>query len=433
TPPAAMGFDIILANPPYVRADAQFKHIEDEQERRQKIVEWQIYRKQLKDSKIYETLHEKWDLYIPFLERAYQLLCPHGQMIFIIPDAYNAAKYAEKSHNFFLQNSRVMRIDFCSEIDLFDAGVNNTILHFEKGAPHANHQPIRARRWGKHRDEFDDNVELLPNDLQSTMGKDIFRFYTGADGNNNENIISLGNICYISAGLVIHADEEMYQGEFTTEDVLSSKKDKLHPKRFALGKDIAKWYLRNLRFLEWGTERAPSKFRRPTFPELQDSVEKLVAVRTPGSEPKIIYDDNSLYFDASSVGFVPWHLLKDVVNKSIRKTAKYRYQDPLGDRENREETSRTFDLKYILAIMNSSFTREWLKHKRSSKMHIYPDEWKQLPIAPLPLEAQQPFVEKVDTILGEYARHGYPLPPEAAQRVKDLERELDEMVARLYA
>jgi methylase of polypeptide subunit release factors len=156
----AGGFDIVLANPPYVRADAQFKHIENEKERQKEIAQWQAFRAQLKSAKIYKTLHEKWDLYIPFLERAYQLLQPGGQMVFIIPDAYNAAKYAAKSHEFFLHNTRIERIDFCSEIDLFDAGVNNTILHFEKGAPPADHQPVRVRRWGK-RDEFDDNQKTL--------------------------------------------------------------------------------------------------------------------------------------------------------------------------------------------------------------------------------------------------------------------------------
>lgn len=69
------------------------------------------------------------------------------------------------------------------------------------------------------------------------------------------------------------------------------------------------------------TERAPEKFSRPTFPELHEAAQKLVAVRTPGLEPKVIYDADLLHFDASSVGFVPWHCLSGVRNKSIRKIA----------------------------------------------------------------------------------------------------------------
>ena len=96
------GFDVVLANPPYVRADAQFKHIEDEAERQREIALWKEFRAALLKSGTYSTLYEKWDLYLPFLERAYQLLSLGGRMVFIIPDAYNAAKYAKKSHEFFL-------------------------------------------------------------------------------------------------------------------------------------------------------------------------------------------------------------------------------------------------------------------------------------------------------------------------------------------
>ncbi|TRZ53019.1 hypothetical protein D4S03_02525, partial [bacterium] len=397
TPPAAMGFDIILANPPYVRADAQFKHIEIEEERQKQITEWQTYRAQLKNSKICKTLHEKWDLYIPFLERAYQLLRPHGQMIFIIPDAYNAAKYAEKSHDFFLQNSRVMRIDFCSEIDLFDAGVKNTILHFEKGAPPASHQPVRTRRWGK-RDEFDDNQENLPTLPQSEFGEALFRF----DGKKNEiaeGFVTLDMVCYVSVGMAIHADEKKVQGLFKAEDLVSEFKDKQHPKSYVEGKDIAKWGLKRTRYLEYGTERAPSMFRRPTFIELHEPPEKLMAFRMCGENIAVTYDNQQYMSNHTVILCVPWHLLKGVTNKSIKKAAEYKHQNPEGNRENREKLSQEYHLKYILAVMNSTFAKQFLNKIRQSKIDIYPDEWKQLPIAPLPLEAQQPFVEKVDTIL----------------------------------
>jgi len=431
TPPSRTGFDIILANPPYVRADAQFKHIEDEEERQQEITNWQTYRKQLKDSRVYKTLHEKWDLYIPFLERAYQLLRPNGQMVFIIPDAYNAAKYAGKSHEFFLQNSLVERIDFCSEIDLFDAGVSNTILHFAKGQVTAEHQPVRARRWGK-RDEFDINQELLPTLYQQESGKAIFILDGWTPSKTQTKHIELQNICYVSYGLRANADDREWQGEFTTEDCLSPKKDAKHPKPFVQGKDLVKWSAWRVWFLEWGTDRAPAKFSRPTFTELHNAAEKLIAVRTPGMEPKVIYDNQKYHFDASSVGFVPWHLLSGVINRSISKTAEYHHQNPLGDREQREEISKKFNLKYTLAIMNSAFAREWLKGRRRSKMHVYPDDWKQLPIAPISLEEQKEFVKLVDKILAEYERHGYPLPEKSAEKVREWEGQLDELVSRLY-
>ncbi len=111
------GFDIAIANPPYVRADAQFKHLAtDEEVRLAAISRWKGYRRTLRGSGVYKTLYEKWDLYIPFLERSYQLLRETGEMAFIISDAYNVAKYAHRSHQFFVQATSIKRIDFCSDI-----------------------------------------------------------------------------------------------------------------------------------------------------------------------------------------------------------------------------------------------------------------------------------------------------------------------------
>lgn len=428
-PEGEIGFDIVLANPPYVRADAQFKHIEKEDKRQQQIERWKAYRNQLKNSKIYDTLYEKWDLYIPFLERAFQLLHPRGQMVFIIPDAYNAAKYASESHQFFLTNTRIERIDFCSEINLFNAGVNNTILHFAKGKPTAAHKPTRVRRWGK-REEFDENGETLYSKPQIEFGESLFKL----DGTTTESLdafVPLQRMVYISYGLRANADDRFWKGEFVTEDLVSDVKDSAHPKPFVEGKDLVKWCIKRVRYLEWGTKRAPKKFARPTFPELHETKPKLISLVVSGSPP-VVYDDKGHFTTHTSCIFVHWHSLKGVVNKSISKTSKYRRQDPFGDREAREEISKHFHLKYILAIMNSSFAREWLKGKRRSKMHIYPDDWKQLPIAPISLQEQKPLVECVDQILREYEIHGYPLPAASAKKVAEWEHELDLMVEKLY-
>jgi type I restriction-modification system DNA methylase subunit len=428
--PKEGGFDIMLANPPYVRVDAQFKNFENEKKRQEQIREWHTFRKQLRDSKIYKTLHEKWDLYIPFLERAYQLLRKNGQMIFIIPDAYNAAKYASKSHEFFLQNMIIERIDFCSEIDLFDAGVNNTILHFEKNVPFASHQPTRVRRWGK-RYEFDNNQENLTSLPQGKFGKIAFR----PDGNENETLhgfLTLETICYISKGMVVHAEETKYKGAFRLDDLISLRKDNTHSKKFVEGKDIIKWNAKKHKWLEYGTKRAPSHFSRPTFSELHEASEKLLAARMCGESPAVMLDLQRLYSNHTVIVFVPWHILKGVTNNSINKYAKYQVQDPLGTREKHETLSQQFKSKYLLSIMNSSFAKGYLNQLRRSKLDIYPDDWKKLPIAPISLEEQKEFVKLVDKILEEYEKHSYPLPEKSVEKVREWEGQLNEMVLRLY-
>ena len=120
------------------------------------------------------------------------------------------------------------------------------------------------------------------------------------------------------------------------------------------------------------------------------------------------------------------------MNASISKTAKYGWQSVGGDREEREPISRRFKLKYVLAVMNSSFAKAWIDVRRRSKIHVYPDDWKELPIAPASAEEQPTIVALVDEILMLYDRCGYPLPPKDQARLQELETEIDKKIAKLY-
>jgi hypothetical protein len=433
------GFDIVLANPPYVRADAQFKHIKDADVREASITAWKQYRESLLKSGFYKTIYEKWDLYLPFLERAYQLLRNRGQMVFIISDAYNAAKYASRSHQFFLRNTLIERIDFCTEIPLFKAGVNNSIVHFAKLEDNTTHIPIRVRRYGESRDDFETNSEILISGPQRELGPGVFKPDLMRAADDNPGCVVLGQLCYVSYGLAASSDEVRHKGEFVTADVVSDIQDKKHPKRYVEGKDVAKWWITRERYLEWGTARAPRKFRRQTFVELHEAKQKLIALVVASDAPPVAYDDRQRFTTHTSCIFVPWHQLTGVRNKSIKKTAKYHNEIKEGEtrppylREELEELSQKFLPKYILAVMNSTFTKIWLASKRRSKLHVYPDDWKRLPIVSTTLEHQQEFVSLVNKILGEFEKNGYPLPADATHRVQELERNIDERVVALYA
>lgn len=434
------GFHVVLANPPYVRADAKFKHLKPNEELRQLAVEdWKAYRESILASKIYGTLYEKWDLFVPFLERAHQLLMQDGQMVFIISDAYNTAKYAERSHSYFAKNVTIARIDFCSDIPLFEAGVANSIVHFAKQVPPAGHIPVRATRWGESPEDFDAHVQLLSPVPQAESGVRLFRPEDAGTPLATGGTLTLGMLCYISYGLRANADDRYWPGAFTTDDCLSTKRDAVHPKPFVQGKDLVKWQPRRISYLEWGTKRAPDQFSRPTFPELHQAKEKLIAVRTPGRTPKVIYDDRGLYFDASSVGFVPWHHLKDVRNRSILKTAQYKDEvqahrgPPSKFRKDLEELSSGFDAKYLLAILNSSLVQEWLASRRRSKIHIYPDDWKSLPIPAATLDQQSALVDRVNEIEGLFRKFGETLPASASEKRSALEGEIDQIVTLAYS
>src|ERR1019366_6353796 len=181
--------------------------------------------------------------------------------------------------------------DFCTDINLFAAGVNNTIVSFTKVAPVAGHCPVRIRRWGESGEEFEVNQEVQPAIIQNRANIDsLFRLGSRNSSAEKGDAIPLSNICYLSWGLRPNADDDGHRGEFTTADVISDVRDKTHPKKLVQGKDTVKWWPVRIRYLEWGTQRAPAQFARPTFPELYTVPQKLLAMKVSGRLPRVVFD-----------------------------------------------------------------------------------------------------------------------------------------------
>jgi hypothetical protein len=83
--------------------------------------------------------------------------------------------------------------------------------------------------------------------------------------------------------------------------------------------------------------------------------------------------------------------------------------------------------------MNSRFAKDWLITERRSKRHIYPDDWKELPIAPATEMEQVSIVALIDVVIALHAKYGYPLPSQAKEKLAELELEIDGHVAALYS
>jgi hypothetical protein len=142
-----------------------------------------------------------------------------------------------------------------------------------------------------------------------------------------------------------------------------------------------------------------------------------------------MFDDMKRFTTHTSCIFVQWHALAGVKNKSLRKAARYKGEKPprpdLPKRERLEDISRHFAVKYLLAVMNSTAARDFLSANRRSNLHLYPDDWKQLPIPDVPPEKQTPIVTLVDEVLDAKRR-------DPAADTTASERKIDRMVSKLY-
>ena len=402
------GFDVVIGNPPYVRSEAGG--------------DIPYLRARIMESGQYETLFEKWDLFIPFVEKGYQLLKPGGFTTMIISDAYCHARYAKRSREYFLKNALIARLDFLSSIQVFEAGVHNITYLFQK-ADGSNNKPERRI----HTSEFG-GARYLPTMAQRELTERVF-FPEDVTANRfTVRTIRLRDICYISYGLRPSSKKKASR-RFVTADLTSVTRDKIHCRPFVEGKHLNYWLPATNLWIEYGTNRAPSQFYAPTFEELYEVDEKILVPRSPGAYPKASYDNQHLIYTPSSVGFVLWHDLSGVRNNSIRKQARYVDEKPhrpdLPKREYLEETSFRFALKFLLGLMNSRVVHNFLRANRRSNIHLYPEDWKNIQIPNVPLENQGPIVMLVDEILVAKATN-------SSADTSTEESELNRLVYELY-
>ena len=192
------------------------------------------------------------------------------------------------------------------------------------------------------------------------------------------------------------------------------------------GKDIDSYNIKRQKYLEWGTKRVPGQLRRQTFPELYDRP-KIMRGRVTGG----IYDETGLLCNDSIVVFVRFANLHDVNNKSIQTSIKKFNRLP---RAQLEKISEKFDLKYLLAVLNSSFALKYLNNIRRHRLenYFYPDDFRKLPIADISPEKQKPFVELVNKVLFIAQSDDYLGNVLKQTKVKKYECQIDQMVYELY-
>ena len=365
------GFDIVIGNPPYVRADTDDEFILKEREL-------------LLTTGFYETLYEKWDLYIAFIERGFKLSKEKGYFSFIVEDSYNSSKYAKKSHEYILENATVEEINFCSDIPIFQGvGVRNSIFVLKKER-NPDNIPRRLKRIGVF-----ENFESLPSTCQKDFGKDLFNPRKKLRLNIEiKHGIYLKDICYVSYGLRPNADEKKYKGEFKKADLISNIKDQYHPLPYLEGKMISRWQIKEFKFLEWDTDRSPKKLVRPTFTELYNPPKILF-----GSITGSTYDNIGFSCNHSIIVITPWINLKGVSNRSISKKAKG------SIRESFERLSKRFNLKYVLAILNSTTGSFFIRQHQRNKLSVYPDDLSNVLIKECLMGKQKLYSEIVDYLL----------------------------------
>jgi hypothetical protein len=402
------GFNIVIGNPPYIDAKEQLKK-ESLKSQREK----------LSKDKRYETLYQKWDLYIAFMEIGIKHFSSKlGLCTMIVPYPLTNQLYAKIMRKLLVDNYDLIELVDLNGTKVFEnATVSNciplvrnshtlkeTIISKINKDKHIYHAFIQL-----HKDLIQDKNTLVWNLTQEKH-----------DTNKHANLHVLGDFCYITKGMVLNADEKKAKGEFVKSDLISTISDDIHCKKYIEGKDIDRYSIKRIRFLEWNTKRCPNELSRPTFPELYTNKKLLINAL---GEMKANIDVNAEFYCEQQVRMaLLWKDLSSVSNKSITSSIK---KFSTLKRKEMEDLSTKVDLRYLLGIINSQYASVLLSNIRGGDYHIVPEHIRNIPIPLATKEQQHRIAIIVDKILKAKQEDSQ------ADTSKE-EKEIDRLVYKLY-
>ena len=355
----------------------------------------------------FEAAVKMWDIYIPFIEQALRILNKMGRMTYIIPDTIGLADYTKKIVEIIESRHQLSQIDFFPNHFIFDGvGVKNKIIFLNKTNDNRHTKRILHE----------------PNPTDEIILPDIFseKKYLPETSNfvfPEENTLPLSEICFVSYGLRLNSDKNDKKYKFKKKDLVSDVETPINNRLYTEGKHIDRYVVKRKLYVECGTERCPKNLVRPTFPELYNP-EKLLFAR---QKRIAAYSNEKLICDNTIIMAILAKNLRNIENTNIRKY----YVNLNTDRKIIEDNSEHFNLKYILAVINSNLIAHFIKFNNKGNIDFYPDDWKKIPIKNVSPNEQIPFINLVTQILA--AKNKDPNADTSA-----LEKEINKLVYQLY-
>ena len=396
------GFDVVIANPPYVRISG-ISESED-----------QLIRK------LFITTFGNYDLYIPFMEKGISLLKQNGNLAYITPNKYLTKRYANKLRPFLLENASLHELIDTSQAKTFDsASVYPVITILSKNRIDQKtkivilddkifqtyfQNPHLVDSYFVNQNDFKTNNDSSFDIFVNTEARKLFDRF-------NSNTTQLGQYSKILTGTP--AIDKFYEWDkllFSEDKIRSTDK----PYRKFLNVSNIKRY-----HIDWGKE-----------------------IRAVGKRIKKPY----LVFDEKLVGKNKWAVFekKKIVIKgtALKLTAAY---DDVGFanlslyavifNENHNDCK---NMLFHLGLLNSKLLNFWYTKKfATSNISGNYISFNGIYLAQLPIKIEETkekelIINLVDKILHITKSGNYLANLTEQAKVHEYERQIDQMVYKLY-
>lgn len=229
------GFDVVIANPPFVRMEL----IKDQ--------------KPALKRRFPDLFSGRADLYVYFYGLGLNILCDSGCLAFISSNTYLNSKFGEKLRKYFVETSTIATLIDFAETKVFDAVVEPAIVVLSKHK--SNDIPVRIVKWQEAQPLAELPEVMLKQATivpQTTFGIEPWRLESPAllrllDHLKDERVSTPldkyigGNVFY---GVKTGLNEAFVIDAVTRERLLKDPRSKEIIKPFLRGRDIAQWTTR---------------------------------------------------------------------------------------------------------------------------------------------------------------------------------------------
>ncbi len=441
------GFDVVIANPPYVRQEK----IRDQ--------------KPLLQKQGYEVYNSTSDLYTYFYERSHQILKPNGFSCFISSNKWMRGKYGENLRRFFKEKTTLKQIIDFNGYKVFDATVDTDILLFQKTFPVRDTQTVKpslsAEQAGGNivhilniKPDFTPSTDITTyfnshklKIKQSELDSNCFTFADETTMNLKKKLEEKGiplknwdvKICFgiktgFSEAFIITTEKrDEILANCKTEEERKMTEQIIKP--ILRGRDIYRygykwaglWLINSHNGLRSiGIERINVEKDYPViYKHLQQYQENLETRQDKGDHWTNLRNcayldefekEKISYQEISYKSSFSWDNNKMFVNQSCYIISNTN--------------------KYVLSLLNSKLINDYFR-LISQTLGTGAFRWikqyvEQIPIPKISLTKQEPFIELVDCILAITKDSDYLDNPLKQAKVKEYEQQIDEMVYILY-